>query len=230
MFVAKGAEQRDETRRRDVDAAANLNRLHQNGADALPTKESNERGAQFFERFGPPRERSESAEFGELREKRRPEMPTVRRIQRPIANTMIRAVEGDDMGFTRREDRCFERRFHRLEAGVGEDGFAGETICRKGFVPRLTPRMVAGPSFEGNSTELTGQLRFERVRMNVAHRMQQLCHLPRSRLDDPRIRMSRGRYSEGGGQIQVTLAFCIPDMHPARAFPNNRPGAIRLYR
>ena len=68
----------------------------------------------------------------------------------------------------------------------------------------------------------------ERVRMHIAHRVQQFCHLLLAGFDDARIRVTGRGDAEGGGQIEIFFPFRIPDVHALGAFPNDRPRTVRF--
>ena len=67
---------------------------------------------------------------------------------------------------------------------------------------------------------------FERVRMHVAHRVEQSRHLLLSGFDDVRIRMTGGGNAKCPGQIQILFPIGVPNVNVLGAFPDNRPRAI----
>ena len=70
---------------------------------------------------------------------------------------------------------------------------------------------------------------FQRVRMDVAHRMQKRFHLPLPGTNDTRIGMARRGHAEGGGEVEIFAAVSVPDVDAARAFPDDGPGPVRVY-
>ena len=126
---------------------------------------------------------------------------------------MIGAFKDDYTRLTRRQAGRFQSRFHGLESGITKDDF---------------PASTRGPTSKGEFGESPSELRLQRVRMHISHRMQQPCHLTLPRTDDPRICMSRGRDSKCRGEIEVSAPCYVPDVMTAGAFPYNRPTASRI--
>ncbi len=62
-----------------------------------------------------------------------------------------------------------------------------------------------------------------RVRVHVAHRVQQPGHLSLTGFDDPGVGMAGGGDAKGGRQVQIFFAIGIPNVHGPGAFPDNRP-------
>src|SRR3954467_6199212 len=81
----------------------------------------------------------------------------------------------------------------------------------------------ARPPLEGQRAQLTGQLRFERVRMDIAHGVKETGHLLLAGANDARVGVPGGGHSEGSREIQIFASFGIPNMNAPRAFPNNWP-------
>ena len=148
VFVTKPAQQREKCGRRNVDAAADLNRLAQYRSDLFPAKEALDTilnalpcraGAppvflDFFQtivgcllsqagRLPCFWKRDEMRELTKLRTERAAKVFAMRRVERPIAKTVVSALERDDAPFARGHYGCFERRLHCFKAGVAEDGF-----------------------------------------------------------------------------------------------------------
>ena len=218
MFVAKFSQQRQKFRRRNVDAAARLNRLDQNRADSVRGGKSR-RNRIFDDRQGRPAfvgNVTKAAELAELRTERAAEMFAVRGVERAVAEAVIRAVKRDDAAFAGGEQGGLERGFDGFKTGIAENGFAGIGFCQllqRSKVIRL------------NSLRQFG---LERVRMHVAHRVQQFRHLFLPGFDDVWIRVAGGGDAERGGQIQILFPVGIPDVNALRAFPDNRPRAVRF--
>ena len=63
------------------------------------------------------------------------------------------------------------------------------------------------PALERDPAQFARKLRFQRVRMHVAHRMEQFRHLPLARFDDLWIGVAGGGDAKGGGQIEILLIF-----------------------
>src|SRR5207237_597708 len=86
---------------------------------------------------------------------------------------------------------------------------------------------TACPSFKSEPAKFAGQLAFERVRVYITHRVEEAMHLFLGGLDDARVGMTGCGHAEGGGEVEVPLAFSIPDVNAFRAVPQDRPGAVR---
>src|SRR5436190_2247547 len=89
-------------------------------------------------------------------------------------------------------------------------------------------------SFAGHSTAVPNclkcdltktlhELGFERMRMDVAHRVKQAPHLLLSCANNPRVRVPSIRNPERRRQIEIPFPARVPNMHPARTFPHDRP-------
>ena len=70
--------------------------------------------------------RNEVSELAELAGKRPAKMRAMRRVERAVAQPVIRALKRDDARFAGRQHRRLQRGLDRLEAGVAEDCFAGD--------------------------------------------------------------------------------------------------------
>ena len=154
-------------------------------------------------------------------------MLAVRDVERTVAQPVIGAFEGDDAVPAGRERRRLQRRFHSLEAGVAEDGFAGETVsfCLLPFAFCL----LHAPPLERQPRQLPRQFRLQWMRMHIAHRVQQRRHLSLAGTDHSRVRMPRRRHAERSGEVEILAAFRVPDVHAARTCPDDGPGAVRLH-
>ena len=147
------AQLRQEIRRRNVDAAARLDRLDQHGADGFPA----EKLAQSCLPFWQPTDGSPGRRGWETGTKwpNRPncdskwpaKMVAVRGVERAVAESVVRAFKGDDSAFARGQQGRLERGFHRLEAGIGKNGLAGVPSSR---APDLagTSAGAAGPALK----------------------------------------------------------------------------------
>ena len=140
VLVAELAEQRQKFRRRNVDAAAGLNRLDENRADLLAAEERADALLDFvaadvrrlmLSRFDWRLLTSAATGNGtkcpnspQLRAERPAKMIAMRGVERAVAEAVIRALERDDAGLARGQHRGLERRLDRLKAGVAEDGLA----------------------------------------------------------------------------------------------------------
>src|SRR5687767_10297162 len=62
--------------------------------------------------------------------------------------------------------------------------------------------------------------------MHIAHGVEQFGHLFLAGLDHRWISMACGGDTKGCGQVQVLLAFSIPNMDTVRALPHDWPGSI----
>ena len=153
VLVTKPAQQRQKPRRRNVDAAAHLNRLDQHRANPFAPEKAPHVGFDWLQSrrgvspglccsgalkpgqarrlayFG---KRHKVAELAKLAAERRPEMRAVGGIERAIAKAVISAFKGNHARLARRQQRRLERRLHRLEARVAEDRLAPGTaaVCR----------------------------------------------------------------------------------------------------
>jgi len=78
------------------------------------------------------------------------------------------------------------------------------------------------------SAQFAGEFGFKRVRMHVAHRVQQPGHLPLAGAHDAGIGVARRRHAEGRGEIEIFSAGRVPHVDAARALPHNRPRTIRI--
>ena len=79
------------------------------------------------------------------------------------------------------------------------------------------------PPLERHAAQFPRQFRLARVRMHIAHSVQEPRHLILSGFDDARIGMPGSGDAEGRSQIQVFFAIGIPDVNTLRALPNNWP-------
>ena len=91
-------------------------------------------------------------------------------IQGSIADSVVSAPERQHPGLARGQTRRLESGLDRLEAGASEDHLAG--------LHRSGGSTAAGPPLEGEATQFASQTGFQRMRVNIAHGMQQLPHLP----------------------------------------------------
>ena len=84
------------------------------------------------------------------------------------------------------------------------------------------------PSLESDPAQLTREFRLERVRMHIAHCVQQRRHLPLAGFDNPRVRMTRGSDAKRCGQIEIFFPLRVPNVRTFCALPNNRPRTGRF--
>ena len=84
------------------------------------------------------------------------------------------------------------------------------------------------PALEGNLAQLLRQLRLERVRMHISHRVEQLRHLLLARANNLGIRMAGCCHAKRGGQIKILFPLGIPDMHALGTVPHDGPCAVRV--
>ena len=126
VFVAQFAEQRQKFRRRNVDAAARLNRFDQHRADPFAAEKLAD-----FEFDGRARvrtvsvtwKRHEMPELAQLRAKWAAKMFAMRGVERAVAESVIRALKRDDAGFAGGEHRGLERGLHGFKTGIAENRF-----------------------------------------------------------------------------------------------------------
>ena len=239
VVITELAEQWQEFQRRNVDAAARLDGLDEDGADLLPAEGLANARFHFvaadvkrlcqlrfadcglwIRRLEPPHvggcwKGNEMTKLAELRAERSPEVLSVRRVQGPVAQSVIRALEGDDALSAGGEHGGLERRLDRLEAGVAENGLARF---------RIMPR----PPLKRDPAQFPRQLRLERVRMHIAHRVQERRHLPLAGADDARVRVPRRRDAERGRQVKILAALGVPDVNALRTLPDDGPVARRI--
>src|SRR5205814_7235548 len=107
---------------------------------------------------------NEVGEFLELQPEGTAEKFAMRGIQCAIAEPVIRALKSNDAIFSASQHGCLQRRLHRLEPGIAEDGFGldfGFWILAFGW---------SAPSLEGNPAQLAGESGFSGMRMDSAHR------------------------------------------------------------
>ena len=154
------------------------------------------------------------SELPQLRSEWPAKMFAMRRVQHAIAQPVIGPCERDDSPTSRCQNRRFQRRFHRFKTRVAENHLARLLLC---------------PAFKCQSAQFPRELRLERVRMHIAHRVQQRAHLPLPRFYDLGVRMPRRCYAERRRQVEVLLARAVPNVHPARPFPYDGPRAVRLH-
>ena len=127
---------------------------------------------------------------------------------------MVGTLEGNDAWLVRREERGLERGFHGLKAGVAEDGLADASPT---------------PAGKRQCGELLRKFGFQRVRMHVAHGVQERGHLPLSGADDARVRMSGCGDAKGSGEVQIWAAFDVPNRDALGPCPYDGPGAVRRH-
>ena len=152
----------------------------------------------------------------------------MRGVQGAVAQAVIRAFKCDDPAFAGGQQRGLERGFHRLETGVGENGFPGGLALVAADVRRRTRDLA--PSLKRDPAQLAGEFRLEGMGVNVAHGVQQSGHLPLAGADHPEIRMAGGGHAKRGGQIEILFAFRIPNLHAPGALPDDRPPALRIHK
>ena len=111
--------------------------------------------------------------------------------------------------------------------GVAAAGHANPAVVRAGQKQMAKLLHAMGDVHpHALKAQLARQLGFQRVRMHVAHRVQQFSHLRLSGFDDVGIRVAGGGDAERGGEIQILFPVRIPDIHALRALPDNRPRAV----
>ena len=189
MFIAKLSEQRQKFRRRNIDAAARLNRFDEDCANFIVAKDFLERQFERLQIIFCGGKFCEVSELPELRAERRAKMFAVRGVERAIAEAVIAAFERDDAALAGGEHGRLQRGFDGLKTGIGKDDLAGFEF---GFVC---------PAFKCEPAQFARELGFQCVRMHVAHRVQEFCHLLLTRFDDLGIRMAGRGNAKGGGQI-----------------------------
>src|SRR5262245_40133172 len=123
-------------------------------------------------------------------------MRNVRGGQCSESEPVIASGKGQYARFSRPQHRGFERGFNRFETGVAQDYLAG----------------AGAPALEGQFAELFAKSDFSFRRMNVAHRVNQLCRLLGDGGSDRRIRMSETRDAEGRSQVEKPVAVGVPDI------------------
>ena len=168
-------------------------------------------------------ELDEMAEFAKLEMERAAEKIAVRHVERAVAESVIRAGEGDDTVLAGGEHRRFERGFDGFKTGIAENDFAVNWIRGPG-----SGVWGFGPAFEGNAAQFAREFGLARVRMHVAHRVQQTGHLFLPGFDDARIGVAGGGDAKRRGQIQILFPFGVPDVHVPGAFPDDRPRTVRF--
>src|ERR1043166_9346072 len=206
-----------------IDAAADLNRFHQDGSDFLCPKKFSDlffhggkllAGRTTF--FHVVRitdtaitfwKRSEVSKPAELLTKRRAEVFAMCGVQCAVAESMISTFERNHPAFVSRAYRRFQCCYHGFEAGVAENCLPG----------------LSRPALERNPTQLSGELRLERMRMHIAHCVQQLRHLPLPGAHNSWIRVTCCRDAKCRREIEILFPVRIPNVNSARTFPNNRP-------
>ena len=102
----------------------------------------------------------------------------VRGVERAVAESVIRAGEGDDAVFAGGEHGGFERGFDGFKAGIAENDFAVNWFG----VRRLAFEIC--PALEGEAAQFARQFGLARVGMHVAHRVRQPGHLLLAGFDD----------------------------------------------
>ena len=115
-LATQRAQQRQELRRRHVDAAPRLHRFDENSADPFAAKNPAQRlfqCGQFSSIFWKCREMPELAQLGP---ERAAKMAAVRGIERAVAQPVIRPLKGDHAAFAGREHRRLQRSLHGFEA------------------------------------------------------------------------------------------------------------------
>ena len=85
----------------------------------------------------------------------------MRRVQSAVAETVIGAGESDHAAAAGRQQGGFQRGFDRFESGIVENGPAFDVSF--------------GPTLKGDLAQTLDQLGLERMRMDVAHRVQELA-------------------------------------------------------
>src|SRR5690606_29466152 len=117
VLITQFPQQRQKSRRRNVDATASLNRLDENCTNLLTTKnfpgsrlDSAKVGLCF-------RKTQEVAELPQLRTEWLAKMFAMRRVQRAVSETMIRAFERNNPATLCRQQRRLERCFHCFKSG-----------------------------------------------------------------------------------------------------------------
>src|SRR5689334_12244782 len=101
-------------------------------------------------------------------------------VQCAISETMICPAKCDDAFSACGQDRGLERGLDRFEPGVAEDRFP----VRHERPTLVRPGGLAIPPAERELTKLLGQARLKRMRVDVAHRVQELGHLLLTGLDN----------------------------------------------
>ena len=237
---------------------ADLNRFNQDGADLFPAKEALDTilnalpcrtgvppvFLDFFQRIvgcllsqagglSSFWKGDEMRELTKLRTERAAKVFAMRRVERPIAKTMISALERDNAAFARGQRGGLERGFDCFKAGVAKNCFPAShrrEEADRSFASWIPPPHVGGyrPALECDPAQFPRQLRFQGVRMHVAHRVQQFVHLALPGLYHAWIRMAGRRDAKGRCQIEILFTFGIPDMRVARPVPHHRPGTVRF--
>ena len=124
-----------------------------------------------------------------------------------VGQAVVAAGEGDDAGTAGVDRGGFEGGFDGFGAGVGEEDAGGRLV----------------PATEREPGEFAGELEFEFVGMNVAHRMQELPGLLADGGDDAGVGVADGGDAEGGGEVNVAVAVGVPDVGAGGALPEDRP-------
>src|SRR5689334_14667260 len=103
-------------------------------------------------------------------------MSAVRGIQRAITKAMIPSFEGDNLWISRGE-KC---------------GLKSDLDCFKARISESHFPLPGFPALEGDPAKFTCELRFQRMRVDVTHSVEQFAHLFLTRPYDARICMSSG--------------------------------------
>ena len=223
-LVADPPQHGEEVGRRNIDSAPRLHRFDEDRPEVVLFEQTPDVGFRLFRRRGliTRGERHEVTEITELIPKRRSKMFAVRGVKRAVAQPMIRALERNHAGFSGGETCGFQRRLHRFEAGIAEDGFAPRSSFGLGTID-------SGPLFKSDLAQLPREPRLQFMRMHVAHGMQERAHLLLPGAHDMRVRMAGRRHAECCRQVEILASFHIPDEHAARPVPDDGPGAVRFH-
>ena len=140
----------------------------------------------------------------------------MRGVERAVAEPVIRAGEGDDPVLAGGQHRRLERGFDGFKTGVAENGFPEGRVIRaliSGAPELVRPGLVQRSKV--SAAQFAREFGLARVRMHVAHRVQQPGHLPLPGLDDARIGMTGGGDTERRRSNPDTFSR----RHPRRKHP-----------
>ena len=121
VLITKPAHELEKTWRRNVDAAAGLHRLEQDGTDFLFFEQCSDLLLERFQFGFLLGERNEMAEGLELAAEFATKVFEMRGVQGAVADAVIGAFERDDAGFASGEFGGLEGSFHSFKTGIAED-------------------------------------------------------------------------------------------------------------
>ena len=159
--------------------------------------------------------RHEMPKLAKLRVKRVAEKIAVGGVERTVAEAVIRALEGNHPALAGGQQRRFERGLNGFKTGIAKND--------------LARFFAVAPTFKRDPAQFAGEFGLARVRMHVAHGVQQPGHLYLPGLDDARICVTGGGNAKRGGQIEIFFPVGVPNVNVLGAFPNDRPGAVRFH-